>query len=369
MASKTSELRGKTQAVYERVTHQEQAQNESVLQALQRAQQVAAKADTLDELRASLSVEKAHLRDVIDAQTKLQETVGTLIAGYDALTASLGGEIDSMKDLTLWEGIVGFFSDQAAKDMRERRVQSADIDAQLQDLVAQTQAIGSLLGAHYESLQREYAGVESMLQSQQQKQQSETEAFEAADRELDALNVQIGERRERLAELTGAERAAADQELQALVNRANEVTERRNTALSNAQTHELFAENHKIALDSLMRQKAAQRILIDKLRISTENRIVQYAATLESIKTAAQQESAHKIHEIGTEVDEATSRTMAAIGSAADRAIVELLERHAADVEKRRATQADVARADAEFARRFAEVAKRFLEEKYEKGA
>ncbi len=116
-----------------------------------------------------------------------------------------------------------------------------------------------------------------------------------------------------------------------------------------------------------MRQKAAQRILIDKLRISTENRIIQYAATVESLKTAAQQESAHALHEIGTEVDEATSKTMAAIGAAADRSIVEMLERHVADVQKRRVTQAEVARADAEFARRFADVARQFLEDSYEK--
>lgn len=365
--STTQELRGKTQAVYEKV--QQRGSAESVLAALQNADRVVAGADSLEELRQKLSVETAHLRDVIDAQAKLQETVGTLIAGYDALTSALGGEIDSMKDHTLWEGIVGFFSADSARQMRERRVQGADIDVQLQDLVAQTQAIGGLLGAHYESLQREYRGVETMLAAQQQKLSGETQSFEACDKQLDALNVEIGEKRAALAEQTGAQRAEADRALQELVNRANELTEQRNTALSNAQTHELFVENHKIALDSLMRQKAAQRILIDKLRISTENRIVQYAATLESIKTAAQQESAHSIHKIGTEVDEATARTLAAIGSAADRGVVEMLERHAADVEKRRATQAEVARADAEFARRFAEVAKRFLEEKYEKDA
>lgn len=365
--SKTEELRGRTQAVYESV--KQEAPAESVLAALRNADRLVAESDSLEELRSRLSAETAHLRDVIDAQAKLQETVGTLIAGYDALTNALGGEIDSMKERTLWEGIVGFFSAEAAREMRERRVQSADIDVQLQDLVAQTQAIGGLLGAHYESLQREYAGVEAMLETQHQKLQAETQAYEACDRELDALNLQIGEKRDALAEQTGAQRAQADRELQELVNRANELTERRNTALSNAQTHELFVENHKIALDSLMRQKAAQRILIDKLRISTENRIVQYAATLESIKTAAQQESAHAIHKIGTDVDEATARTLAAIGSAADRGVVEMLERHVADVEKRRATQAEVARADAEFARRFAEVARRFLEEKYEKDA
>ena len=365
--SKTSELRDKTQAVQRRIESHEQS--DSVLSALQRTQQMVDKADTLEAFRTALSAETAHLKDVIDAQTKLQETVGTLIAGYDALTNALGGEIDSIKEMTLWEGLVGFFSEKAAREMRERRVQSADIDVQLQDLVAQTQSIGGLLGAHYEVLQREYASVEAMLEAQQKKLQAETQVFESAERELDALNVRLGEQREKLAELTGAERARADQELQELVNRVNELTERRNTALSNAQTHELFVENHKIALDSLMRQKAAQRILIDKLRISTENRIVQYAATIESIKTAAQQESAHAIHEIGTEVDEATSRTMAAIGAAADRSIVEMLERHVGDVEKRRATQAEIARADAEFARRFAEVAKRFLEDKYEKDA
>ena len=46
-----------------------------------------------------------------------------------------------------------------------------------------------------------------------------------------------------------------------------------------------------------------------------------------------------------------------------------MLERHVSDVKKRRATQAEVARADAEFSRRFAEVAKQFLEEDREPGA
>jgi hypothetical protein len=218
-----------------------------------------------------------------------------------------------------------------------------------------------------ETLNREHTAVGAMLEKQQGALGAETDAFEAMERQLDEINLEIGDKRETLSELTGSKRAQADKELQELVNRANELTEKRNTSLSNAQTHELFIENHKIALDSLMRQKAAQRILIDKLRISTENRIIQYAATVESLKTATQQESAHAIHEIGTEVDEATSKTMAAIGAAADRSIVEMLERHVSDVEKRRATQADIARADAEFARRFAEVAKQFLEDSYEK--
>ncbi len=99
--------------------------------------------------------------------------------------------------------------------------------------------------------------------------------------------------------------------------------------------------------------------------VRSANNVVNRAATVESLRTAAQQESAHTINEIGTQIDHETSRTMAAIGAAADRQIVEMLERHADDVNKRRATQTDIARADAEFAKRFAEVAQKFIEDAY----
>jgi predicted DNA-binding protein len=363
--ARSKNLTRRTREVYEKVIEHED--RETVLSALERIQGVLAQEGSAEALRQALDVESMHLRDVISSKQKLQETVGTLIAGYDSLTNALGGEIDSMKDRTLWESLVGLFSAKAARDIRERRIQGAEIDTQLQDLVAQTQSIGKLLEEHFQVLNGEYGTVQGMLEEQQRQLKTSTESFESADQELDRLNLEIAEQRDALAEQTGTARADADRALQARINHANEITERRNTALASAQTHEVFIENHKIALDSLMRQKAAQRILIDKLRISTENRIIQYAATLESLKTAAQQESAHAIHQIGTEVDEATTRTMAAIGTAADRSIIEMLEHHGDDVQRRRAQQSEVARADSEFARRFAEVAKQFLEEQVER--
>jgi hypothetical protein len=361
---KTQRLKEKAHAELDRVTRQSQ-EHQSIVDALRRTEELASQAESAEELRSRLDVEKARLRDVIGEKARLQQTVGALIAGYDALTSALGGQIDSMKEMTLWESAVGLFSARAARRMREKRVQTADIDAQLQDLVAQTQAINKLLSDHLTTLEHEYGSVKGMLDQQHRELKQATETFESLDKKLEELSVQISEKRESLAELTGAARVAADKELQRLVNESNEMTEERNAALSSAQAHELFAENHKVALDSLMRQKAAQRVLIDKLRISTENRIVQYAATVESLRTAAQQESAHTIDQAGTKVDEETARTMAAIGAAADRQIVEMLERHAGDVLKRRQTQADVARADAEFARRFADAAQKFLEDAY----
>ena len=235
MASQARKLSDKINDLYEDVVRDEQG--ETVLEAVQKVESIAAQADSVEALRQAIDVENAHLQDVIATKAKLQETVGSLIAGYDALTNALGGEIDSMKEMTLKEKLVAFFSADAAKRMRERRVQEADIETQLQDLVSQTQAIGGLLSGHAEVLNREYSSVGAKLEQQQDEVKAATETFEASDRELDELNTQISEGREKMAELTGTARADADRELQQLINRANEVTERRNTSLSNAQTH------------------------------------------------------------------------------------------------------------------------------------
>ena len=56
-------------------------------------------------------------------------------------------------------------------------------------------------------------------------------------------------------------------------------------------------------VDSLNNQIAAQATLINKLTIDTEQRIVLYKALEDSLKTAAQQDVAHKINTLGSQVD------------------------------------------------------------------
>ena len=365
---RTRKLQDKTSHVLKEVQSQG-ARQQSVVEILKRTTETMEVSGDVEQARRRMNVEKARLRDVIGEKQELQTTIGTLIAGYDALTNALGGSIDSMKEMTRFEKFVGMFSGLKARRMREARIQAADITVQLKDLVSQTTGINKMLSDHLKTLDGEYVTVRAMLEEQQVKLKAATETFEAADKRLEELNMRINDQRDSSAEFTGLERVDADKVLQGLINEANDLTEVRNSALAAGQTHELFAENHKIALDSLLRQKAAQRVLIDKLRISTENRIVQYAATVESLRTATQQESAHMIDEVGVTIDQETTRTMAAIGAAADRQIVEMLERHAEDIGKRRATQSDVARADAEFARRFADAARLFLEDGYEEVA
>ncbi len=72
-------------------------------------------------------------------------------------------------------------------------------------------------------------------------------------------------------------------------------------------------------VDSLNNQIAAQKTLINKLTIDTEQRIVLYKALEDSLKTAAQQDVAHKINTLGSKVDTAAEETMAGIGAAAQK--------------------------------------------------
>jgi hypothetical protein len=126
--------------------------------------------------------------------------------------------------------------------------------------------------------------------------------------------------------------------------------------LAESQTLERYTSMFQTFVDSLNNQIAAQNTLINKLSIDTEQRIVLYKALEDSLKTAAQQEVAHKINTLGSQVDNTAEETMAGIGAAAQKHIGDLLELH----EKNMVSTADIQRrkklADDAFARRFDEV-------------
>ena len=123
--------------------------------------------------------------------------------------------------------------------------------------------------------------------------------------------------------------------------------------LAESQTLERYTSMFQTFVDSLNNQIAAQSTLINKLNIDTEQRIVLYKALEDSLKTAAQQDVAHKINTLGNKVDTAAEETMAGIGSAAQSHIGDLLEMH----EKNMISTEDIQRrkklADEAFARRF----------------
>ena len=124
------------------------------------------------------------------------------------------------------------------------------------------------------------------------------------------------------------ERTELEGERSKLATEYNEKQAKEQELLAESQTLERYTSMFQTFVDSLNNQIAAQNTLINKLTIDTEQRIVLYKALEDSLKTAAQQDVAHKINTLGSKVDTTAEETMAGIGAAAQKHIGDLLEMH-----------------------------------------
>ncbi|MGB1216073.1 MAG: hypothetical protein ACPG4X_22120, partial [Pikeienuella sp.] len=103
-------------------------------------------------------------------------------------------------------------------------------------------------------------------------------------------------------------------------------------------------------------QAATQMVLINKLQTDTKQRVVLYEALTSSLKTAQQQDVAHQINEIGVETDQKAQTAMAAIGSATNQRMAEMMEKHEDHMVFAREVLEAKAKSDERFARRFEKI-------------
>ena len=101
--------------------------------------------------------------------------------------------------------------------------------------------------------------------------------------------------------------------------------------LAKSQTLERYIEKGKTWIDSLQNQAATQMVLINKLETDTKQRVVLYDALTKSLKTAQQQDVAHRINEIGVKTDQEAQSAMAGIGAATNQKMADMLQDASAD--------------------------------------
>ena len=109
-------------------------------------------------------------------------------------------------------------------------------------------------------------------------------------------------------------------------------------------------------MDSLQNQMATQMVLLNKLTTDTKQRVVLYDALSKSLKTAQQQDVAHKINEIGVATDKEAQVAMAAIGAATNSKMAEMMEAHEDHIVFARKVIEEKVKADERFARRFEKI-------------
>jgi hypothetical protein len=303
---------------------------------------------------ADFDIENARLQDVINQQKVMETNIADLIIGLEDATNVFGQEFESMKSMTGFEKFVGIFSKQKAQRMRTDRVRNMSLAGNLQDLLGKSDAIVGILKEQRAVLDERYKTSEASLVQVIERRKTTIGTLEETQKRIDDLNPMLMDLENRIAASTDqGERTQIEGERSAMATEYNQLQAREQELLAESQTLERYTSMFQTFVDSLNNQIAAQNTLINKLTIDTEQRIVLYKALEDSLKTAAQQDVAHKINTLGSKVDTAAEETMAGIGAAAQRHIGDLLEMH----EKNMLSTQDIQRrkklADDAFARRF----------------
>jgi hypothetical protein len=305
----------------------------------------------------SIDIENATLDDVHSHTELMTANIAELIMGLDDVTASFSKDFDEMRDKTGWESFVGVFSDAKSESLRQERMRTASIDDKLQDLIAKSDVIVRLLQNQLETLNDHKDRVETNLESTLVDRETTVAELEGLKEKILKLDPTIIELENKISvEADAAARTKLESELAKLNSDYNAMVQDEQVKLAKSQTLERYIEKGKTWVDSLQNQAATQMVLINKLETDTKQRIVLYDALTKSLKTAQQQDVAHKINEIGVKTDQEAQAAMAAIGSATNRQMAEMLEKHEDHMVFARKVLEEKAKSDERFARRFAKI-------------
>ncbi|WP_295811180.1 hypothetical protein [uncultured Nitratireductor sp.] len=310
--------------------------------------------------QADFDIENARIQDVLTQQKVMETNIADLIIGLEDATNVFGSEFESMKSYTGWENFIGIFSKQRKQRMRTERVRNMSLSGNLQELLSKSDTITGILKDQKQVLEERYQTSETSLAKVIERRKTTMETLETTQKRIEELNPMLLDIENKIAASTNQkDRAGLEGERSKLATEYNEAQAKEQELLAESQTLERYTSMFQTFVDSLNNQIAAQSTLINKLTIDTEQRIVLYKALEDSLKTAAQQDVAHRINTLGSKVDNTAEETMAGIGAAAQRHIGDLLELH----EKNMVTTADIQRrkklADDAFARRFEDVMKK----------
>lgn len=304
-----------------------------------------------------IDIENATLQDVHRHTEVMNANIAELIMGLDDVTSAFSKDFDEMRSKTGWESFVGIFARGKSEAMRQERMRTASIDGKLQDLIGKSDVIVRLLQGQLEMLNEQKTKVEGNLAETLTDRETVVGLLEGVRAEVAAMDPRLIELENRISmEQDAAARTKLETDLAALNARHNALVQDEQVHLAKSQTLERYIEKGKTWVDSLTNQAATQLVLINKLQTDTKQRVVLYDALSKSLKTAQQQDVAHRINEIGVKTDQEAQAAMAGIGAATNQRMADMLEAHEDHMVFARKVLEQKAKADERFARRFAAI-------------
>mgnify|MGYP003630537368 FL=1 len=309
---------------------------------------------------AMIDIENATLEDVHAHTDVMNANIAELIMGLDDVTSAFSKDFDEMRNKTGWESFVGIFSRGKSDSMRQERVRTASIDDKLQDLISKSDIIVQLLQGQLTMLEEQKVKVEGNLTETLDEREFTVQELTALQNDIKAMDPKIiGLENQIASETDAAKRTKLETELADLNSKYNQMVQTEQVKLAKSQTLERYIEKGKTWIDSLQNQAATQMVLINKLQTDTKQRVVLYDALTKSLKTAQQQDVAHRINEIGVKTDQEAQTAMAGIGAATNARMADMLEAHEDHMVFAREVLEQKAKADERFARRFEAIVKK----------
>ena len=314
----------------------------------------------------SVDIENATLDDVHAHTELMNANIAELIMGLDDVTSGFQSDFDQMRSKTGWESFVGIFSKGKSESLRQERMRTASVDDKLQDLIAKSDVITKLLEDQLATLEEQKVKVEGNLTGTLEEREIVVGELESLRADILAMDPKIIELENKIAvQQDAAVRTKLESELAAMNTSYNEAVQQEQVKLAKSQTLERYIEKGKTWIDSLQNQAATQMVLINKLQTDTKQRVVLYDALTKSLKTAQQQDVAHRINEIGVKTDQEAQTAMAAIGSATNARMADMLDAHEDHMVFARDVLEQKAKADERFMRRFAKIVEKHDSNQY----
>ncbi len=338
------------------------ASQEQIAEARQKMQAITgvmeeARSKLEKDIDAAVDIENASLEDVHAHTELMNANIAELIMGLDDVTAAFSKDFEEMRSKTGWESFVGIFAPGKSESMRQERMRVASVDDKLQDLISKSDVIVKLLDSQLAMLEEQKVKVEANLSETLDDREATVSDLEKLRADILAMDPKIIELENKISvERDAAARTKLESQLAEMNARYNEMVQAEQVRLAKSQTLERYIEKGKTWVDSLQNQAATQMVLINKLQTDTKQRVVLYDALSKSLKTAQQQDVAHRINEIGVETDKEAQTAMAAIGSATNTRMAEMMEKHEDHMVFARKILEEKAKADERFARRFQEI-------------
>ena len=314
----------------------------------------------------AVDIENASLEDVHAHTELMNANIAELIMGLDDVTTAFSKDFDEMRSKTGMESLIGFFSKGKSDSMRQERMRTASVDDKLQDLISKSDVIMKLLEGQLGVLTEQKVSVETNLTGTLEEREMTVGSLEAIRTDILAMDPKMITLENKISvEQDAAARTKLETELATLNGQYNEMVQNEQVQLAKSQTLERYIEKGKTWIDSLQNQAATQMVLINKLQTDTKQRVVLYDALSKSLKTAQQQDVAHKINEIGVKTDQEAQTAMAAIGSATNARMADMLEAHEDHMVFARKILEQKAKADERFVRRFQKIVEKHDSNQY----